>query len=201
MIPETRCWYPLDIEKPVFRKDWVRPPAPSLTNVWTGFCRDIYDPEWIAYVEEEIGFPLDVNLIFHVAPEIRQATAHIDVSSISKEVDDSLTRPYRPVNFAMNWIDGGSDSEMVWYEPVGPYETIDLGFTEANTPFTSWPTKQLMIKDRAPLRGFNLVRTDVPHSIITRTEDRWSYSLRTRYGKSIPWHKVVEKLTARLLLL
>lgn len=188
--PSIRCWYNLKLDKPVFKKGWVRPTPTESSHIWVDEANNVYDKQWLIYAQKELGLPLGMNLIFYNDPTVDRPHGHVDVS-INKFKDVATQ------HCAINWIEGGAGSEMVWYEPKPDAEEIKLCYTEAGVPFKQWPLSSLEETQSTHLTGVTLVRTDVPHNIIMGNEERWAYSVRPRWDVNHEWELIVRYLYQR----
>jgi hypothetical protein len=99
----------------------------------------------------------------------------------------------------LNWIIGGSDSFMTWYEPSK--NPIKVGFTNINTPFVDWPISSLKELDRCNIKNkLTLVRTDFPHNVEMGDDPRWCVSFRLANPEKYPWDSIVSMLRDKKLL-
>lgn len=190
----SKCWYQLKIDKPVFNANWVRPTVTKSSHIWIEPAQDVYDSKWLQHVKSVIGIPLGINLTFYNDPTVVQQYGHIDVSI--NTTSDVLTQ-----HSAINWVDRGAGSEMVWFQPKPDAEQIEVSYTEAGTPFKRWPLSSLTRIHSAHLTDVTLVQTDIPHNIVMGSEERWTFSVRPRWDFNYEWEKMVEFLNKRAVLL
>jgi hypothetical protein len=172
------------------RKQWIWPwVKPELPGIWYMKPYQIFEKEWLDYMEE-LGLPILCAMLFYKPAFYDNDTAHID--TYAKE-------PTRPNIFGLNWTVGGEGSSMVWYHPseIKPVPKIN----KAGTPFYEWPVAQLVEMDRCNIQDqITMVRVDVPHSIAMGSTSRWGISARIS-NEPRDWDSSVFMLRERNLLL
>ena len=181
------CWYKLNLDfSNALRPDF------SLTSYIKHFSNptDIFTADWIEYMSDH-GLPVTNIMTFSRPAGEQPIYAHVD------GLADNSTRPlYR--NFAFNWVIGGRDSEMIWYEL--PDIPIPVSYSPANTPYRALATANLKEVDRCCIENQpTLVRVNLLHAISVKDEPRISISARTN---RIPndWNIAVNYLRDKQLL-
>jgi len=167
----SRCWYHFQ-QGTIDPAAAIRPgwkfPADLTPGIWQiDKPLDVFRAEWLLELSEIIGAKVTFSMLFYRRPWFKHQDAHIDVE---------LSGQSRI--FAINWMIGGSGSEMRWYETPAA-QAAKLETTSANTKYQAWPTETLTLVDTY-VKGTRpiLVRTDIPHAIINKAEGRWCFSLR-----------------------
>jgi hypothetical protein len=188
----SNCFYRTTISTDgFFNESWKFPELEQ----WATFKEEnILNKKWIQD-NEKTGLFFKTPLLFFRNSNFNRDTAHIDVV-----YEPAPTLSIVPG--ALNFIVGGKDSYMTWYElPEGP---VNIQETMAKTPFAEWDKKDLKEIERYKIKEGELVlvRTDVPHSIEMNTDNRWCISLRLRRNKSIVnWNDLVNFLENKELLI
>lgn len=186
----NNCWYKLKVDCPVINSQWNFPtPNNSSGNgVWRLNIRDIVDAEWLKYIEK-LNIPI-VNhaMLFYRPSNFNTNFAHIDIKVGSVDCDIS----------GLNFVVGGEDSDMIWYEL--PKKEKKILYTVAETPYINWPIDELKEIDKTRIQSnLTLVRVDVPHAIIMGEKPRWAISIRLK-GNIKTWDKMVEMFQTLNLL-
>jgi hypothetical protein len=185
------CWYNLNLDvSNALRADFditgITPGIKNYPNV-----ADIFTIDWLEYIES-LGLPISSVLIFCRLAGEEDLDAHADVHSKPQPGSE-----YRA--FAINWVIGGQNSEMRWYKM--PENTTPIRYTPANTPYITWPIKELTEVDRCCIQGQpTMVRVNVPHAISVKDEPRICISVRTN---AIPddWDRAVDRLLNKQILI
>lgn len=191
---DSPCWYETTIDiTSALRDDWKYPSSiPEKFGVWNYKAYEIFNPIWLDYMGN-LGLNVASSILFYRAAWVTDIRAHIDI-----EPWDSITTCV----FGLNWIVGGTNSEMRWYET--PEIATPILLTPAGLPYQPWPVTGLVIKERKYIKPLSstltLVRTDVPHSIDVREEARWCFSVRLQ-RTLMSWDEVVESMRSENLLI
>lgn len=191
-ITSKNCWYETKINiTSALREDWKFPQAPNRFGVWNYKAADIFNQMWLEYMRT-LGLPVISSILFYRDAWVTDIRAHIDI-----EPWDSVT----PCVSGLNWIIGGKNSEMIWYET--PKNLAPILLTPAGLPYQPWPVIGLTIQDKKYIMPesptLTLVRTDVPHSIDVREESRWCFSVRLQ-STTMSWDEVIKSMLARNLI-
>lgn len=190
-----KCWYETKIDiNQAIRNDW-KYPSDNLIDfrLWRYEASNVFNTVWLKYMSD-IGLPVAKLILFYRTPQSIDKTAHVDLR-IAKNATVFPTWL-----FALNWVVGGNDSEMSWFdEPVDIQKPVS--WTENSLPYRSWPLRELSIIDKKSIQStLTLVRTDVPHNIRTGNTPRWGFSIRSPY-KETSWNEIVDRLARNNLLL
>lgn len=192
---KLKPWYTLDIDvskaiNPEFNKtEWLAQSefANSPIGIWHIPQSDllkIFTQEWLRYMKE-LNLDPGSCLMFYREPNYLHPSVHIDMHGASGT----------PMIYALNWVIGDDDSEMVWYNLPE-----DLGsdmITPANTPYISWPadkfSKELCVKRKIG-NQLTLVNVSKPHNVIVGNNPRWVMSIRFPFIKENikSWESAVE---------
>ncbi len=187
---EKHCWYDLDIDVTnCFKKDFKFPTPKGRYGIWDKLAWDVFNMDWLKYVTAK-GLPIYSVMIFYRGPFASTVGAHVDIS---------VVEPLLLTNFAINWVYGGTDSTMSWYET--PEREKNIEYTPAGTAYKVWPKHELnKIESNAIGEKVKLVRTGVPHSIEMGTDPRWCFSARTSIHHDFEWDQVVGLMRKHKLL-
>lgn len=79
----------------------------------------------------------------------------------------------------LNWVFGGGDSKMCWYEPLDKTSKIKIK-TSTGTSCISYSRDQVNEIERTVIKNPTLVQVGIPHNIIDVTEDRYCVSILYR---------------------
>jgi hypothetical protein len=189
----NNCWYSLDIDiSNALRKDWEwNIPDPNKFDIKIENIR-IFNQDWLDYMQS-IGIPVHRTVLFYRNSMFTQTNAHVDLARAGS--NGNITR----ITYAMNWVLGGKDSEMIWYKLSD--ENIDVKYTMANTPYAQWPISTLEEIERVNVKNsLTLIRTDVPHSVQVQIEPRWCISARSDIH-GYTWQQAVEHFRSKNLLI
>ena len=77
----------------------------------------------------------------------------------------------------INYIFGGKNSYMQWYEPLAHSKGLDQRTPSGNTPYVAFAEKDVIPVSKACLTGYNLVQVGIPHTIINDSEERFCLSI------------------------
>jgi len=183
----NNCWYKLNIDMSyAFRQGWTFPEIYDEQYGWWLFkdLSDIFSKEWIDMMAEAT---LIVNscIIFYREVGLERTFAHKDTDI---------------PGIGFNWVIGGKDSCMVWYEL--PKELPIARSTRGNTPYLDWPISQLSEIERCNISNdLTMVRVDLPHTIIMGSEPRWCISIRINFSKDLEWNDIVNYMRSKNLLI
>jgi len=185
-MKEDHCWYNLNIDiSNALRSDisFTR----SDLRVWSfKDPREVFSDSWIDYMTR-LGFPIFEIMVFYRPANCVDTEAHVD----------GFTGSYK--SYAINWVVGGDDSEMIWYNL--PEQEPPQTFTMAKTPYLSWPIKQLTEIDRCTISNTpTLVKVNLPHSIIVKDQPRICISFRAKSFRN-NWNFVTKYLKVKNLLI
>lgn len=187
----NNCWYKLNLDiGNALRPDF------GITELSTGVrrftnARDIFTTDWLEYMDSQ-NIPVNGIMIFNRrAGEGMDTLAHVDVHAHQKPGSE-----YR--SFAINWVIGGSDSEMIWYDM--PEIIPPVGYSAINTPHLRWPVRELTEIDRSCIQSQpTMVRVSMPHAISIKNEPRICISVRTN-GIPDNWDRAVDYLRDKQIL-
>jgi len=188
------CWYKLNLDiSNALRPDF------DIQELSTGIRRftnaqDIFTTDWLEYMNSR-SMPVNGIMVFNRTSKIGKdmdILAHVDV-----HIHRKLESAYRA--FAVNWVIGGSDSEMIWYDM--PENIPPLSYTPASTPYLEWPAIELNESDRCCIQSQpTMVRVSVPHAISVKNEPRICISVRTN-GVPDNWDAAVNYLRDKQILI
>jgi len=186
----NRCWYETTIDfDPQFTKDKLpvisEDEYRTHEGIWKKPLDEIFSKDWISYLK---SLPLPMwhsVLLFYRRPHYYAHRGHVDVQDTS---------------CGINWIIGGADSEMIWYEM--PEHNREIKTSIAGTPYLSWPENEMKEIERHTLSTtkLTLVRVDIPHAVVVRNDDRWCISVRTVGKVFNSWDTTIEHFRSLNLL-
>lgn len=160
----------------------VNAPIPQF-RVWTIESQKLFNKKWTEYLNSLGLETAYTSIVFYRPPGGTDQMAHIDLDSNSTQ--DNII----PATFAINWIVGGKDSKMIWYDLPQGHMTVTQ-----NAPMVydvKWPIDQLTEIDSKALQlEPTLVRVDVPHAVQAGDQCRWCISLRI-YLDNMSWEEGV----------
>jgi len=76
----------------------------------------------------------------------------------------------------LNWVFGGGDSKMGWYEPIDK-KFKPIFKTSAGTPYISYTRNQVTEIEKTVIKNPTLVQVGIPHNVFDVTEDRFCVSI------------------------
>jgi hypothetical protein len=148
----------------------------------------------------KLNFPDNVNYDVFQYKKDRRNHIRSDKNAFGKEIEDLLSdlkikihwiEAFYLGNFAdhsihcdgheldnkakLNYIIGGKDSEMVWYEPLSD-DKIQKKTSWANTIYLGIAPEDVRVVHSAHLSGFNLVNVGLFHNVYNKTDDRYCLS-------------------------
>jgi hypothetical protein len=126
--------------------------------------------------------------LFYSAP-YRESMIHSDGNPNDYEIINDMAK--------INFISGGEDSFMNWYQPKieKPYTP-----TGKDNNFISFSPNEVMCVASDTITGYNIVQTGIPHNITTKSKSRYCVSLtlaiRNQAPKMIPYDTMISLLTS-----
>lgn len=181
-----KSYYKINIDtSDVVREEVIAPRLGKylVENFTTDFDK-IFKTGWIDELSEKVGRIKNV-LIFSRPAHWSTTVSHVD-----------LKNDKTPVWFSLNWIITGKDSEMIWHHPPDDYlNCSNLKTTMSNNYNLQWKVNELEIVDRCTITdNMVLARTDIPHSIIVKSEPRIAIAIRpvSSISPTYDWNKSVE---------
>lgn len=200
----NHCWYKLNIRSTTnaLRSDWRFPEVSGNYGIWSflgGQIEKMFTREWLEYMNGVGLEPKQIMLFYKGIGKSIYAgglvTAHIDILPPGKP-------PLEFTTGALNFVLMGEGSEMIWYET--PKEPREVSFTLANTPYMTWPIKELKEADRVHIgHELMVVRTNVPHTIdMTKAKtSRWCISIRLFQSHKFTWEETIDRLRSLNLII
>lgn len=186
----SNCWYETNIKvNDSILDEWEYPVNKNKFGIWNYPAKDIFKQSWLNYMED-LGVSIVGSILFHRQKWVEDIRAHIDT-----EPGD----PTKNCIFGLNWTVGGKNSEMLWYDK--PTYDATVLWSPAGLPYQAWPVNKLILIDKTHVgTTLKLVRTDLPHSIIIKNEQRWCFSARMP-NKITSWEDSVEFFKSKNLLI
>lgn len=181
-----KSYYKINIDTSNAVKEEVIAPrlGKYLVENFTADFDKIFKTEWFDELSEKVGKIKNV-LIFSRPAFWSTKVAHVD-----------LKNDKTPVWFSLNWIVAGKDSEMLWHRPPDDYlNCSNLKTTMSNNYNLQWNRDELEIIDRCKITdNMVLARTDIPHSIIVKSQPRIAIAIRpvSSISPAYDWNKSVE---------
>lgn len=162
--------------------------------------KNYLDPGWLQYMAD-IGLPIQAFLLFYRQPNLEYPEVHTDLAWSNSKENPSK---WRDRGVGLNWVlSSTDDSVMTWYDV--PNHTGKLSTTECNSAYCFWPLDEVRHKEFARVSigdQLTLVRTGIPHNIITHSRPRWSISLRLANPSQFDcWEDTVDYFDQKGLLL
>ena len=144
----------------------------------------IFKREWLDKLSEQVGKIKNV-LIFSRPAHWSTNVSHVDLKN-------DMTPPW----FSLNWTLLGKDSEMVWHRPPDDYLNCqNLKTTMSNNYNLQWKVDELEVIERQKITDkLVMVRTDIPHSIIVKSQPRIAIAIRPELSNNseFSWDMAVE---------
>jgi hypothetical protein len=184
-----KSYYRINIDTSNAVRDDVITPrlGKYLVENFTSDFDKIFKMEWFDELSEKVGKIKNV-LIFSRPAHWSTTVSHVD-----------LKNDKTPVWFSLNWIITGNDSEMIWHQPPDDYlncsNLSSLKTTMSNNYNLQWKVNELEIVDRCKITdSMVLARTDIPHSIIVKSQPRIAIAIRpiNSINPVYNWNKSVE---------
>lgn len=163
-----RCWYNLGLAPgSMTRPEFKFPEKPEIVKSWDYKPEDVLKVERLEELRARNFKPLRV-MLFYKKAFFSHTYGHLDML-----MDTGL-----PNTYALNWVVGGKNSVMRWYErPATPPDVSEYkGLIDSS--YIQWPITELKLIDEAHIQEPTLVRVNVPHSLHCGNEERWCFSLR-----------------------
>jgi hypothetical protein len=188
-MDNQHCWYKLNIDTSwALKEDWNIPKPSSLDIRVTKYPAEyLFNQDWLnstAVKKLRIG----AAMVFNRRAWQCDDEAHVDL--LYPDMSKSAT-------FSINWVIDSKDSEMLWFNK--PDNTVGVEFTEADTPYMSWPINTLVEIDRCNIQlNAVMARVDVPHAVSVRSERRLCIAARS--GLRMPWNLAVAYLRSMNML-
>jgi hypothetical protein len=185
------CWYSLDIDiSNSLSVDWEFPIPSKPRQLWSYMPNKILNQSWVTMMKNNYNIDVIYVLLFYCDPYFSPNVAHIDIKSKTPD----------PCVCAMNWVIGGENSKMYWYNT--PNDNKEIEFTGINTAYLSWHHDTLTECDsHTILDNLTLVRTDVPHRVESANNKRWCISIRIDESNLNDWDKVVDHMKSQNILI
>lgn len=153
----------------------------------------IFKREWLDQLSEQVGKIKNV-LIFSRPSHWSTNVSHVD-----------LKNDMTPVWFSLNWTLLGKDSEMVWHRPPDDYlKCENLKTTMSNNYNLQWKVNELEVIERQKITDkLTMARTDIPHSIIVKSQPRIAIAIRPELSidSNSNWEHAVEYYKRKNLIL
>lgn len=187
-----KCYYEMNLWcRNILNKNWKFPSTENLNRngMFYPFTHEVFDPVWLKYLEC-LGFHFQKKtLLFYRKPYHKQTTAHIDFYANGECTVCGL-----------NYIVGGEDSYMIWYKE--PENKKHFEVTAVQSVYKSFPINDLEEIERFNINGkITLVKTGIPHTVLSGSKERWCFSLRFIQDKFNDWDKVVDFMRSKNLLI
>ncbi len=131
------------------------------------------DKQVVDFIEKTLGFYVFHSELFYT-PTNATRTIHID--------GDVGTEPYDKI-YKINWIYGGADSEMIWYETDKGYKPTK-NLTSVGTYALAFDPSRCKSIYSMKIKNCAIIEAGRPHTVINYNEPRWaiSYVISSR-----PW--------------
>lgn len=124
--------------------------------------------------------------LFYSAPN-RASLIHSDGNPNNYEIVNDMAK--------INFISGGEDSLMNWYQPIVKKQYTATG---KDNKFISFAPNEVECIARHNISGYNIVQTGIPHNILTGSKSRYCVSLtlaiKNKTPKMIPYDTMVSLL-------
>jgi hypothetical protein len=147
-----------------------------------------------------------VNTDIYLSQEIKNIFSNLGLSTVSYMGTNTMSlfkgqpkgylEPHidRGTCWAINYITGTNNSDMVWYKLVDGAEGYEIPTSNGRASYRAYHEDQLIELSRAKLYGVYLVRIDLPHSINNYdTENcRWCFSLKDANNRWT-WDQAVDQ--------
>jgi hypothetical protein len=164
-----------------------------LVENFTYNFENIFNKEWFDELTEKVG-PIKNVLIFSRPAYWSTRVSHVD-----------LKNNKTPVWFSLNWVLLGKDSEMVWHEPPKDYlNSSNIETTMSNNYNLQWEVNDLKVIERFKVvNEMVIARTDIPHSIIVKSQPRIAIAIRPSMSidSRSSWRDAIEFYKRKSLLI
>lgn len=185
------CYYQLKIDiTDALNPRWRFPVPTGNYGIWTPPAPFIFSSKWLEYTSD-LGLNFHHALLFYRGSNMTSKEAHVDTHPAGQGY----------VKSALNWVIGGDESEMHWYDMPSPEAATVVKDPKTKVPYTTFQFKDLTLIESTKIKNeVTLVRTDLPHSITMGTSPRWCISARVDIPDDIPWEEIVEQMRSKNLL-
>lgn len=149
-----------------YRENEIAMYDPNRGGIWTIRPNVIFTDEWQKYLTNTVGLTIDIAQIFFRKPYYQHPGAHVDIDR-----NDNL------YGGGINWTLDPDDADMVWYD----MPNVDPIYTKRSETDRNreWPLEILTEHARCTIgQNPTLVKTDIPHTIDMRANERWLISVR-----------------------
>lgn len=190
---KEHCWYKLKIDcSNALNPDWKFPdPQGKKFGIWDVSADKMFNPQWMQEVRL-LGFEFGDSLVFYRAPGYNTFNAHIDIHK---------NHPIRISTYGLNWVIGGSDCDMTWYN-LPKIDAKPPQRDAGGTIFYNWPINRLTEIDRCNMGSeLTLTRVGIPHAVIMGEEPRWAISVRVALLENKFWKEIVSWMRERDLII
>ena len=134
---------------------------PKLATHFT-LPKDYWSDDLTAFFHKHEQFITDVE-VFYTFPN-GKLTIHVD--------------DLEPGDFTkINWVFGGKDSKMIWYDVISKSKETTLSPSYRNTLSIHYKPDEVVAVYSENLQGPNLVQVGCPHSITNSSEERFCVSV------------------------
>ena len=164
---------PVDVIKsiPIWADNVVK--NPPLATHFT-LPREYWSDDLTAFFHTHEQLITDVE-VFYTFPN----------GKLSIHVDDT-----EPGDFTkINWIFGGKDSQMIWYNTIAQSKEITISPNYRNTPSIQYKPDEVVHVYSNHLQGPNIVQVGCPHSIMNSDEERFCVSVVFKNKKTTNFQK------------
>ena len=124
-------------------------------------------------------------------PANRTSMIHIDGEPDAYMIPNNMAK--------INYIGGGEDSQMHWYQPIVHKPYVPTG----RNKFTSFQPNEVTLVGSSNLKGYNIAQTGIPHNITTANDSRYCVSMtlaiKGETPKMIPYEMMVALLAPHQL--
>jgi len=151
-------------------------------DIFFADSKDISDSfnDWLNDLGLIMTYP---PLIFYTPPR-RECGFHIDGDRICDRA-------------VMNWVIGGENSLMHWYELAPDAVITNTEMTQAGTPYTRYNEDQVVHLHSQKVSWPSLVQTGIPHKVTNYgNQPRWAISCDISYKHSpesgLTWNQAIE---------
>lgn len=186
------CYYHVNIDvSDALNPKWRMPVPKDGYGIWSPTAGLIFSKTWLNKVAD-MGLPMRHALLFYRGPNMTSKEAHVDTHAKSRKF----------INFAFNWIIGGENSAMHWYNIPDQKTVTTVKDSSTNVPYTTYQFKDLELLESCSISNkATLVKTCVPHSITMGEEPRWCISARPDLDEDMQWDDIVGLLRSKNLLI
>ena len=83
----------------------------------------------------------------------------------------------------LNWVFGGGDSKMGWFEPIDKKPKL-ISKNTAGKPFVSYAQNEVTEIERTVVKNPTLIQVGLPHNVFDVTEERFCVSILFKHKSS-----------------